>query len=106
MRNFDETLGKLLSVHDPKPDTVPHAPAARNTATEQTWRLSSMSSGHDCRYPGDKQTDFKPGDTAVGTLRKVYGADFALGYSNDARLKTVLDDAGVHTLTQYLDNRK
>lgn len=95
-----------LRGHDPKPDTVPQDAAARNTATEQKWRFSSMSSGLDSRYPGDKQTDFKPGDTAVGTLRKVYGADFALGYPSDTRLKTVHDDAGVNTLTQYLENRK
>jgi hypothetical protein len=41
----------------------------------------------------------------VGTLRKIYGNDFAKGRRSDTRLGTVLDDAGVDTLDQYLNDR-
>lgn len=41
-------------------------------------------------------------DTEVGTLRKTYGPEFAEGRRSDAQLGTVLDDAGVDTLDQYL----
>jgi len=90
--------------HDPKPQTLPHN-AAHNTATAQQWRFSSMSSRLDGRDPKDGEINFKPGDTAVGTLRRVYGDDFALGYPSDTRLRTVLNDAGVNTLVQYFKNR-
>lgn len=43
----------------------------------------------------------KRGDTHVGTLRKIYGDDFAPGYRKDTHLDTVLDDAGADSLSQY-----
>lgn len=48
----------------------------------------------------------KRSDTRVGTLRKTYGDDFAPDFRSDAHLGTVLDDAGVDTLTEYLKQRK
>jgi hypothetical protein len=36
----------------------------------------------------------KRGDTLVGTLRDIYGADFAPGVRSDARLDTLRDRTG------------
>ena len=47
----------------------------------------------------------KRSDTHVGTLRGIYGDDFAAGVRSDAHLKTVLERAGVGTLDQYLKLR-
>ena len=44
----------------------------------------------------------KRSDTHVGTLRQIYGEDFAAGIRADAHLGTVLERAGVETLDQYL----
>jgi hypothetical protein len=42
----------------------------------------------------------KRSDTKVGTLREIYGPDFAKDYRSDARLGTVLREEGVETLDQ------
>lgn len=44
----------------------------------------------------------KRSDTLVGTLRKSYGNTFAEGTRSDAKLGTVLDRAGVNSLSEYL----
>jgi len=48
----------------------------------------------------------KRGDTLVGTLRREYGPDFAEGVRSDMRLKTLLDQAGASSLSEYLRRRK
>ena len=50
----------------------------------------------------DGRISQKHGNTQVGTLRNTYGPDFAPGYRSDTHLKTVLDNAGAATLSQYL----
>jgi hypothetical protein len=40
--------------------------------------------------------------TTIEALRKTYGADFARGYSGDAKLDTVLSNSGAKTLREYL----
>jgi hypothetical protein len=44
----------------------------------------------------------KRGDTLVGTLREKYGDDFAPGVRNDKRLDSLLEDAEVDSLDEYL----
>jgi hypothetical protein len=44
----------------------------------------------------------KRGDTLVGTLRREYGDDFAPGVRSDMRLDTLLEEAGVVSLSEYL----
>jgi hypothetical protein len=44
----------------------------------------------------------KNSNTKVGTLRETYGDNFAEGWRSDAHLRTVLDDAGIETLSEYL----
>lgn len=44
----------------------------------------------------------KRSDTLVGTLRGIYGDDFAKGYRSDAKLGTVLQREQVDTLSQLL----
>jgi hypothetical protein len=44
----------------------------------------------------------KRGDTLVGTLRQEYGEDFARGARGDMRLDTLLEQAGVDSLSEYL----
>lgn len=48
----------------------------------------------------------KRSDTRVATLRREYGEDFAAGIRSDATLGTVLDRAGVESLSEYLRTRK
>ena len=48
----------------------------------------------------------KRGDTEVGTLRKIYGEDFAKGYRSDAHLETVLEEQGADSLSDLLKHKK
>jgi len=57
-----------------------------------------------CR-DNDGEIRHKRRDTHVGTLRGVYGDQFAAGTRSDATLGTVLDRAGVKTLSEYLKKR-
>jgi hypothetical protein len=43
----------------------------------------------------------KRGDTLVGTLRQEYGEEFAPGVRSDMRLETLLEEAGVESLSEY-----
>lgn len=47
----------------------------------------------------------KRSDTLVGTLRQMYGEDFARGYRADAELGTVLEREGLDSLDQLLKRR-
>ena len=58
-----------------------------------------------CR-DNDGEIRHKRRDTEVGTLRKVYGDAFASDYRSDAHLGTVLDDAGVDTLSEYIKKER
>jgi hypothetical protein len=44
----------------------------------------------------------KRGDTLVGTLRKIYGPDFAPGVRSDARLDTLRKRDGGESLSKIL----
>jgi len=44
----------------------------------------------------------KHGNTKVSSLRNVYGENFAAGTRSDAKLSTVLNRAGVDSLSRYL----
>ena len=48
----------------------------------------------------------KRSDTLVGTLRDEYGQNFATGIRSDATLGTLLDRAGVESLSEYLRTKK
>lgn len=48
----------------------------------------------------DGEIRHKRRDTLVGTLRKIYGQNFASGYRSDAKLGTVLDRKGIKTLDE------
>jgi hypothetical protein len=48
----------------------------------------------------------KRGDTLVGTLRQEYGPEFAEGARSDMRLDTLLEQAGVDSLTEFLRRGK
>ena len=48
----------------------------------------------------------KRSDTHVATLRREYGEEVAAGIRSDATLGTVLDRAGVESLSEYLRTRK
>ena len=47
----------------------------------------------------------KNGSTLVGTLRDIYGEEFAAGVRNDMKLDTVLDRTGAESLTDLVRNR-
>jgi hypothetical protein len=48
----------------------------------------------------------KRGDTLIGSLRREYGEDFAPGTRSDKRLDSLLEEAGVNSLSEYLRRRK
>jgi hypothetical protein len=48
----------------------------------------------------------KRGDTLVGTLRQEYGDDFAPGARSDKRLDSLLEEADVNSLSEYLRRRR
>lgn len=50
----------------------------------------------------DGEIRHKRRDTLVGTLRRTYGEGFAEGTRSDTKLGTVLDRAGVDTLSEFL----
>ena len=47
----------------------------------------------------------KRGDTLVGTRRREHGDDFAPGVRSDKRLDSLLEEAGVLSLSEYLRRR-
>ncbi|MES2292996.1 MAG: hypothetical protein V4527_06850 [Pseudomonadota bacterium] len=47
----------------------------------------------------------KNGATKVGTLRAIYGDDFAAGHRSDMKLDTLLDRTGAASLSQLLKNK-
>jgi hypothetical protein len=44
-------------------------------------------------------------DTHIGTLREMYGDDFAPDIRSDAKLGTLLEREGVRTLSEYLKRK-
>ena len=58
-----------------------------------------------CR-DADGEIRHKRSDTLVGTLRREYGDDFASYFRSDAKLGTVLRDAGAKSLSDYLKHRR
>lgn len=58
-----------------------------------------------CR-DGNGEIRAKRSDTEVGTLRQTYGENFAAGTRSDAHLGTVLERAGVSSLSQYLKQQQ
>ena len=48
----------------------------------------------------------KNGTTQIGTLRQIYGDDFAAGVRSDMKLDTLLGRTGFDSLRQYLDAGK
>ncbi|MDE2227922.1 MAG: hypothetical protein KGL11_02630 [Alphaproteobacteria bacterium] len=44
----------------------------------------------------------KHGDARVGTLRGIYGEDFASGYRSGAKLSTVLERAGATSFSDFI----
>ena len=65
--------------------------------------MSSCKDGLDGRCRDrDGEIRHKRGDTLVGTLRGIYGEDFAPGVRSDMRLDTLRDRTGVDSLSQLL----
>ena len=62
-----------------------------------------MAKGLDSRHRDKSgRIDKKHGNTRVEALRKTYGAHFAKGPRKDMMLKTLLSNAGVESLHEYL----
>lgn len=53
----------------------------------------------------DGQTRTKNGNTRIGTLREIYGENFAAGRRRDMKLENLLEETGSRSLTDYLRNR-
>lgn len=48
----------------------------------------------------------KNGSAHIGTLRGIYGADFAAGRRPDMKLDTLLEESGAASLSQYLKKQR
>jgi hypothetical protein len=44
----------------------------------------------------------KNGNTQIGTLREIYGEDFAAGHRSDMKLENLLREEGARSLSEYL----
>ncbi len=65
--------------------------------------MSNCTEGLDGRCRGaDGLIRRKRDDTLVRTLRNQYGPDFAPGARGDMKLGTLLDRAGVDSLSEFL----
>jgi hypothetical protein len=53
----------------------------------------------------DGQTRAKNGNTRIGTLREIYGENFAAGRRRDMKLENLLEETGSNSFTDYLRNR-
>lgn len=71
-----------------------------------TRRSRNCPAGLDqrCR-DGSGEIRRKNGATLVGTLRDIYGDDFAPGVRSDMKLDTLLDRTGAASLTELVKNR-
>ena len=58
-----------------------------------------------CR-DADGEIRHKRSDTLVRTLRNEYGDEFASDFRSDAKLGTVLREAGASSLTDYLRHHR
>lgn len=70
-----------------------------------------MAKGRDCRSgldgrcrDGSGEIRRKNGSTLIGTLRDIYGDDFAPGVRSDMKLETLLDQTGADSLTDVVKN--
>lgn len=50
----------------------------------------------------DGQIDRKHGNTRVDTLRETYGENFASDKRGDMKLRTLLEQSGTNSLSEYL----
>lgn len=65
--------------------------------------MSHKQPGLDGRHRDtDGTISRKHGNTRVDTLRGTYGDDFAAGRRGDMHLKTLLDQSGADSLSDYL----
>jgi hypothetical protein len=48
----------------------------------------------------------KRGDTLIGTMRNIYGENFASGRRADMRLDTLRDEVGATSISELLRNSK
>jgi hypothetical protein len=69
--------------------------------------------GHGCRNGLDHrcrdesgEIRRKNGSTLVGTLRNIYGDDFALGVRSDMKLDNLLDQTGAESLSGLLRRKR
>lgn len=69
--------------------------------------MSHEQPGLDGRHrDADGRIDRKHGNTRVGTLRETYGANFASDFRSDAKLSTVLREAGRTSLSEFLKRNR
>lgn len=69
--------------------------------------MSHKQPGLDDRHrDADGRISQKHGNTQIGTLRDIYGNDFAAEYRSDMHLKTLLEKTGAKSLTDYIKRSK
>ena len=54
----------------------------------------------------DGEIRHKNGNTLVGTLRQIYGSDFADGRRSDMKLENLLREKGVDSLSELIRKEK
>ncbi len=68
--------------------------------------MSHKQPGLDDRHRDNNgRISMKHGNTEVGNLRKTYGGGFAEGRRADTQLKTILNDSGSKSLSDFLKKK-
>lgn len=68
--------------------------------------MSQHSRGLENRHrDANGEISRKHGNAQIGSLRRIYGSGFAPGRRADMTLRTLLDETGQSSLSQYLKNR-
>lgn len=76
-------------------------PRADKTSTQ---RIRAKRPGLDTRHRDtDGEIRRKNGNTTVGTLRRMYGEDFASSYRSDAKLSTLLERTGAKSVDELIN---
>ncbi|MGH6994421.1 MAG: hypothetical protein ACREES_01895, partial [Stellaceae bacterium] len=71
---------------------------------ERSKQPHPKAAGSDNRLrDGNSVVRRKHGDATIGTLRRMYGEDFASSYRSDAKLSTLLERTGAKSVDELIN---
>jgi hypothetical protein len=104
MREHYDFSGGTRGKYAGKVDTTDiHRLGSKTAGQSRSVSAKDRKQGLDARHRDlDGEISHKRGDTLVGTLRKIYGPDFAPGVRSDTRLDALRKRAGGESLSKLL----